>query len=65
MENIHSEMYSLLIETYIRDSAERARLFNAIDTLPCVGKKAEWALKWIANRDAPYGMSLMLIVGIF
>ena len=54
MENIHSEMYSLLIETYIRDSAERARLFNAVETMPCVAKKAEWAMKWIGNREAPY-----------
>lgn len=49
MENIHSETYSLLIDTYIRDTAERTRLFNAIDTVPCVAKKASWALKWITN----------------
>lgn len=49
MENIHSETYSLLIDTYIKDPAEKDKLFNAIDTVPCVGKKAEWALKWINN----------------
>ena len=47
MENIHSETYSLLIDTYIKDSAEKDHLFNAIDTLDCVRKKAEWALRWI------------------
>ncbi|NIK74639.1 ribonucleoside-diphosphate reductase beta chain [Thermonema lapsum] len=49
MENIHSETYSLLIDTYIKDSAERERLFNAIETVPCVKKKADWALRWIES----------------
>lgn len=49
MENIHSETYSLLIDTYIKDPKERDRLFNAIDTIPAVKKKAEWALRWIDN----------------
>ncbi|MBU1821809.1 MAG: ribonucleotide-diphosphate reductase subunit beta, partial [Bacteroidetes bacterium] len=47
MENIHSETYSLLIDTYIKDPTEKDRLLRAIDTVPCVQKKAEWALKWI------------------
>ena len=47
MENIHSETYSLLIDTYIKDTADKNYLFNAIDTLECVKKKAEWALRWI------------------
>lgn len=47
IENIHSEMYSLLIDTYINDSAEKHHLLHAIDTVPCVQKKAEWALRWI------------------
>lgn len=47
MENIHSETYSLLIDTYIKDKQEQNRLFNAIDTIPAVKKKAEWALKYI------------------
>ncbi|MES2587969.1 MAG: ribonucleotide-diphosphate reductase subunit beta [Bacteroidota bacterium] len=47
MENIHSETYSLLIDTYIKDTAEKTHLFNAIDTLECVKKKADWALRWI------------------
>jgi len=49
MENIHSETYSLLIDTYIKDTQEKAGLFNAIDTIDCVKKKAEWALRWISN----------------
>jgi ribonucleoside-diphosphate reductase beta chain len=47
MENIHSETYSLLIDTYIQDPAEKDMLFHAIDTIPAVKKKAEWALKWV------------------
>jgi len=47
MENIHSETYSLLIDTYIKDAKEKDFLFNAIDTLECVSKKAKWALRWI------------------
>ena len=53
IENIHSETYSLLIDTYIRDAEERQRLFNAIDTIPCVRKKAQWAQRWIHQQDAP------------
>jgi ribonucleoside-diphosphate reductase beta chain len=49
MENIHSEAYSLLIDTYIKDSQDKDHLFHAIDTLPCVKQKAEWALKWITK----------------
>eukprot|EP00871_Galdieria_phlegrea_P005465 jgi/Galph1/591/GphlegSOOS_G5362.1 len=49
MENIHSETYSLLIDTYIRDSSDRKRLFQAIEHIPCIKKKAEWALKWISS----------------
>ena len=50
MENVHSETYSLLIDTYIKDAKEKDRLFNAIDNIPSVAKKADWALKWI---DSP------------
>jgi ribonucleoside-diphosphate reductase beta chain len=49
MENIHSETYSLLIDTYIKDPVEKDRLFHAIETVPCVKKKADWALRWITN----------------
>jgi len=51
MENIHSETYSLLIDTYIKDKDEQNYLFNAIDTVPAVQKKAEWALKWIGSES--------------
>lgn len=52
IENIHAETYSLLIDTYIKDSKEKEHLFNAIDTVPCVKKKAEWALRWIDNAPS-------------
>ena len=61
-------MYSLLIETYIKDSAERTRLFNAVETMPCIAKKAEWAMKWIGNKDAPYSeriVAFAAVEGIF
>jgi ribonucleoside-diphosphate reductase beta chain len=51
MENIHSETYSLLIDTYIKDSKEKDYLFNALETVPCVKKKGEWALKWINSEN--------------
>jgi ribonucleoside-diphosphate reductase beta chain len=50
MENIHSETYSLLIDTYITDPQEKKKLFNAIDTIPAVKKKADWALKWVESE---------------
>jgi ribonucleoside-diphosphate reductase beta chain len=51
MENIHSETYSLLIDTYIKDKKEQNHLFNAIDTVPAIKKKAEWAIKWINSES--------------
>ncbi|KAK6295045.1 ribonucleoside-diphosphate reductase subunit M2 [Coregonus clupeaformis] len=68
MENIHSEMYSLLIDTYIKDPKERDYLFNAIETLPCVKRKADWALDWIGNRNAEFGervVAFAAVEGIF
>ena len=49
MENIHSEMYSLLIDTYIKDPHEKKALFTAIQTIPTIQKKAQWCLKWISH----------------
>lgn len=66
MENIHSETYSLLIDSYIKDPKEKDRLFHSIDTLPCVGKKAEWALKWIGNGSfAERLIAFAAVEGIF
>jgi ribonucleoside-diphosphate reductase beta chain len=66
MENIHSETYALLIDTYIKDPAEKDRLFHAIDTVPCVGKKAEWALRWINNGTfAERLVAFAAVEGIF
>ena len=50
MEGIHSETYSLLIDTYVKDKDEQYVLFNAIDTIPCIGRKAAWAVKWIDSQ---------------
>ena len=66
MENIHSETYSLLIDTYISDAAEKDHLFNAIETMPCVQKKAQWALRWIDNGSfAERIVAFAAVEGIF
>lgn len=66
IENIHSETYSLLIDTYIKDSKEKRTLFNAIDTLDCVKKKAEWALRWIDKGSfAERLVAFAAVEGIF
>ncbi|KAK5575207.1 hypothetical protein RB653_010463 [Dictyostelium firmibasis] len=67
IENIHSETYSLLIETYIKDKQTKDKLFNAIETIPCVKKKAEWALRWIndSNSFAERLVAFAAVEGIF
>lgn len=66
MENVHSETYSLLIDTYIKDPSERDHLFNAIDTVPSVRKKADWALKWIESESfAERLIAFAAVEGIF
>lgn len=66
MENIHSETYSLLIDTYIKDNAEKNHLFNAIETLDCVKEKAEWALNWIDKGSfAERLVAFAAVEGIF
>jgi ribonucleoside-diphosphate reductase beta chain len=66
MENIHSETYSLLIDTYIKDTAEKDYLFNAIETMDCVKKKAEWALSWIDEGSfAERLIAFAAVEGIF
>lgn len=66
MENIHSETYSLLIDTYIKDPKEKDYLFNALETVPAVQKKGEWALKWINSENfAERLIAFAAVEGIF
>ncbi|MEM1215774.1 MAG: ribonucleotide-diphosphate reductase subunit beta [Bacteroidota bacterium] len=66
MENIHSETYSLLIDTYIKDTKEKDYLFNAIETMDCVKKKADWAMRWIDNGSfAERIIAFAAVEGIF
>ena len=58
MENVHSETYSLLIDTYIKDEEEKTLLFNAMDNIPCISAKAQWALKWM-SRDCAFALRLV------
>lgn len=64
MENIHSEMYSLLIDTYVKDPIERDNLFNAIETMDSVRKKAVWALRWINRERASFGERLVAFASV-
>jgi ribonucleotide reductase beta subunit family protein with ferritin-like domain len=68
MENIHSETYSLLIETYINDKLEKDKLFNALDHFPCIKKKSDWAQKWIKDNRSGFATRLVAfacVEGIF
>ncbi|MDP7197693.1 MAG: ribonucleotide-diphosphate reductase subunit beta [SAR202 cluster bacterium] len=68
MENIHSEMYSLMIDTYVKDEQEKDKLFRATETIPCVKQKAEWAIRWIKDKDAAFALRLIAfacVEGIF
>ncbi len=68
MEAIHSETYSLLIDTYVDDKEEKSKLFRAIQTIPCVKQKAEWAQKWIETREENFATRLVafaIVEGIF
>jgi ribonucleoside-diphosphate reductase subunit M2 len=68
MENVHSETYSLLIETYIKDKFEKNRLFNAITNFPCIKKKSDWAQKWIHDNRSSFATRLVAfacVEGIF
>tara|TARA_B100000427_G_C15485180_1_gene584938 strand:- start:155 stop:1135 length:981 start_codon:yes stop_codon:yes gene_type:complete len=68
MENIHSETYSLLIDTYVKDVTKKNNLFNAIETIPSVRKKADWALKWINDDKSTFGTRVIAFAaaeGIF
>jgi ribonucleoside-diphosphate reductase beta chain len=66
IENIHSEMYSLLIDTYIKDNTQKDHLLRAVDTIPCVQRKAEWALRWIGKGSfAERLIAFAAVEGIF
>lgn len=68
MENVHSETYSLLIETYIKDKEEKSKLFNAIEHFPCIKKKSDWAQKWIHDNRSSFATRLVAfacVEGIF
>lgn len=64
MENIHAETYSLLIDTYIKDTARRNFLFDAMDTIPCIRKKADWALRWISDQKSCFGERLIAFAAV-
>ncbi|KAH8830736.1 ribonucleotide reductase [Flagelloscypha sp. PMI_526] len=64
IENVHSETYSLLINTYIKDTDIRERLFDAIETIPCIKKKAEWALRWISDKRASFAERLVAFAAV-
>ena len=64
MENIHSETYSLLIDTYIKNEEEKKRLFHAIDTIPCIEKKANWAIRWIKDKESNLATRLVAFAAV-
>ena len=64
MENVHSETYSLLIDTYVKDPEERIHLFDAVQTIPCIEKMANWALKCISDPDASFGERLVAFAAV-
>jgi len=64
MENIHSETYSLLIDTYVKDPDERNHLFHAIDTIPCIKHKADWALQWILDKHSTFAERLVAFAAV-
>ncbi|KZP12136.1 ribonucleotide reductase small subunit [Athelia psychrophila] len=64
MENIHSETYSLLIDTYIKDPVQREYLFDAVETIPCIKKKADWAMKWISDDKSTFAERLVAFAAV-
>ena len=60
IENIHSEMYSLMIDNYVKDTAEKDKLFHAVDNIESVKRKADWACKWIGRRAATTSTSCII-----
>jgi len=67
-ESIHSETYSLLIDTYIKDEDEKMKIFNSIENIPCIAKKANWAHKWMNNQNVNFATRLLafsIVEGVF
>jgi ribonucleoside-diphosphate reductase subunit M2 len=64
IENVHSETYSLLIESYIKDPSERDHLFDAIETIPCIKRKAEWALRWVSDTRSTFAERLVAFAAV-
>ena len=64
MENIHSETYSLLIDTYVKDRDERNHLFDAIDTIPCIKHKVDWTLQWIFDKHSTFAERLVAFAAV-
>jgi ribonucleoside-diphosphate reductase beta chain len=68
MEDIHAETYSIMIDNYIKDTEKKNRLFNGIENIPCIKKKADWSMKWINSVDEPFAKRLIafaIVEGIF
>ena len=68
IEDVHAESYSLMIDTYVKSSEEKEHLYNAIETIPCVKKKAEWAIKWIMDEKSSFAQRLVafsIVEGVF
>ena len=64
VENIHSETYSLLIDTYVKDPTKKLLLLRAIETMPCVQRKAEWALKWCDSTLANFAERIVAVLSV-
>jgi len=68
MEDVHAESYSLMIDTYVKSSEEKEHLYNAIETIPCIKKKADWAIKWIMDEKSSFAQRLIafsIVEGVF
>ena len=64
MENVHSETYSLLIDSYVKDPDQREHLFHAMETIPCIKRKADWALRWISDKKSTFAERLVAFAAV-
>eukprot|EP00088_Acartia_fossae_P046957 TRINITY_DN50859_c0_g1_i1.p1 TRINITY_DN50859_c0_g1~~TRINITY_DN50859_c0_g1_i1.p1 ORF type:complete len:232 (-),score=23.43 TRINITY_DN50859_c0_g1_i1:110-805(-) len=64
IENVHSEMYSLLIDTYVKDTKEKQYLFDALENIPAIRKKGEWACRWISDEKSTFGQRLVAFAAV-